>query len=235
MLVGECGAGKTSLARSFLGKPFNKEHDSTLGISWSKAGSKGVCDLTRTTVARWEEQACDFSALDYACARAFLGIKTTGNISEYVEPAMESGQPPLAAKGEASIVPSDPASIAVVDAPTATLEENHGSEDTKQTKADVDMHMAGDWERRGQQAPAQRSITVLGSKDMNESPRLPEGCSQAPPPKSSLPFPRRYQCDESLLRQITEDGRVILYELWDFGGQDDFYAIHHLFLTRFGV
>lgn len=29
--------------------------------------------------------------------------------------------------------------------------------------------------------------------------------------------------------------QVVVLEAWDYGGQEVFYALHHLFLTRFGV
>eukprot|EP00041_Stephanoeca_diplocostata_P031727 m.995096 g.995096 ORF g.995096 m.995096 type:complete len:1471 (-) comp24015_c0_seq6:198-4610(-) len=39
------------------------------------------------------------------------------------------------------------------------------------------------------------------------------------------------------LESMTQDGddEVVVLEAWDYGGQEVFYALHHLFLTRFGV
>lgn len=32
-----------------------------------------------------------------------------------------------------------------------------------------------------------------------------------------------------------EDEEPLKLSMWDFGGQDVFYTLHHLFLTRYGV
>lgn len=34
---------------------------------------------------------------------------------------------------------------------------------------------------------------------------------------------------------VTGNNEPLKFTLWDFGGQDVFYTMHHLFLNRFGV
>ena len=51
----------------------------------------------------------------------------------------------------------------------------------------------------------------------------------SPPPASSMRL-----TDDLLMDAEDSKGRIIL-STWDFGGQEIFYTIHHLFLTQFGV
>mmetsp|Transcript_943 Transcript_943/g.1339 ORF Transcript_943/g.1339 Transcript_943/m.1339 type:complete len:636 (+) Transcript_943:883-2790(+) len=41
--------------------------------------------------------------------------------------------------------------------------------------------------------------------------------------------------DEKLLVDVERDGTPLMLSLWDFGGQQVFYSMHHMFLTREGV
>ena len=43
--------------------------------------------------------------------------------------------------------------------------------------------------------------------------------------------------DDALVAQFVENGMAqrLVITAWDYGGQSVFYALHHLFLTRYGV
>jgi hypothetical protein len=39
--------------------------------------------------------------------------------------------------------------------------------------------------------------------------------------------------DEQLVLESLKNGDAVTFSMWDFGGQRVFYALHHVFLTRY--
>ena len=167
MIIGNGKAGKTATVRSLLGKPFNSNWESTVGV-----------DLTRTKTKTYRTGWTE-------------GLDRASNAEE------------MAAR------------VAVT-----KLCAEEKSKECSTEKSD------------NEKSKAQQS------KKMKMSPRsqVEKSTLAIPDIKDALdPEPGIHQYTETLLVQAKKERKCLKFSIWDYGGQEVFYTMHHLFLTQYGV
>ena len=232
MLIGQDRAGKTSLKNSLIGKGFNRDEESTVGIDVDPSHFKVS---TETWKAGETNPASNVdTALSYEHHTARLVVKSLRGEKGVLEQSrrMES-------------VPSE--SIPLVDEASSsvtsdfTLEPSHvadvishdngeffgGSKDSKSVEmpADPDFILTSD--NREPNETRLPKTSACGKSDLTERQH-----GDAPLVKPKMPE-EIASLIERLLNEVdkVDDKEDIYSVLWDFGGQSVYYATHPLFLT----
>ena len=232
MLIGQDRAGKTSLKNSLIGKGFNRDEESTVGIDVDPSHFKVS---TETWKAGETNPASNVdTALSYEHHTARLVVKSLRGEKGVLEESrrMES-------------VPSE--SIPLVDEASSsvtsdfTLEPSHvadvishdngeffgGSKDSKSGEMPADPEFILTSNNREPNETRLLKTSACGKSDLTErqhddtplvKPKMPEEIASL---------------IERLLNEVdkVDDQEDIYSVLWDFGGQSVYYATHPLFLT----
>ena len=207
MLIGQDHSGKTSLKKSLMGKPFNPDEDSTVGIDVDPSHFKVSCEIWRpgeNKQATNNEEATFFE--HYAARLVFEDLKdeTRGTKSmrsensEFKQPSLDV---PSWSSNNAAELPVDIRKSALRDATQST----HTSKDPKvDVRKRVPETFPDPIQRREEDSP-------LAAKIPDEVATL----------------------IKKLLHEVekVQDEEDIYSILWDFGGQSVYYATHPLFIT----
>lgn len=109
------------------------------------------------------------------------------------------------------------------DAPKITLDDDEeGSSDNKEeeeTKEQVEEVVVEKPKPKKQVTPIQSNI--------EDNINLDE--------ISNEPLSTMYPFDATMVAKGRDEGEGVRMSIWDYGGQDVFYTLHHLFLTKYGV
>eukprot|EP00943_MAST-04B_sp_MAST-4B-sp1_P004011 g4011.t1 len=68
-------------------------------------------------------------------------------------------------------------------------------------------------------------------------PKIPESNNSDQKPAKRRSSRKSMQYDKNIVRQMMDGNKCtnLVISTWDYGGQEVFYTLHHLFLTRYGV
>ena len=206
MVVGQGRAGKTSTVRRLLGRGFNANEASTLGLQTKQEFS---VDLTRTVNGFVEVDPEEDFVRRQVTKLARLRYQNGGNAKDSERAA--ASKPKLLAIHEEifeeeSLKGSTPGAEKVKGVEPRQPEREKGGE----TKEEAEEE---------EEEEAQEEEQALARRVSEEE----------------FDVARRYS--ESIFGTIIdgEEETKVQLTIWDYGGQRVFYALHHLFLTEYGV
>eukprot|EP00924_Labyrinthula_sp_SR-Ha-C_P013208 maker-scaffold_12-augustus-gene-12.68-mRNA-1 protein AED:0.35 eAED:0.35 QI:0/0/0/1/0/0/2/0/956 len=209
MIVGQGRHGKSSLVRALLGEKFVPELDSTIGA-----------DLKKTDTSGWKPQDPQSANFNEAAARVFYNAQQerakdyeekaqTFNIAE--DTVVETEKPEI---GDREVAPrrNEP----VVEANAGNGNQNGANQ--------------GQENRVQENGVAQREeVDVVTSIDNDQGNKYL---------LEEEDIARRFGnklLGAAMASEGKEDPNKVTFSIWDMGGQQVFYTLHHLFLTKFGV
>jgi NLR family CARD domain-containing protein 3 len=258
-LVGQGRAGKTAFANALAGVPF-KQTDSTVGVSLnmmevakmdmlSEAGGawKGVsssesapsAEAARTRVAAQKLAAkakneplaqtrCEDNMVNYLCRSE----PTQGGSAELAEPAAWAAEQPA----NHSRVENQPKILAPTDG-GGTIRIDQGADIVTNANALAMPAPIDVYERvLAEDMPVSKQIPTQPDT-FPETGTVHRGKDEPAAPKQSVREEAMSKIDKELVLSIAQGGaeQSLRLSLWDFAGQDVFYSLHHLYLTRYGV
>ena len=232
MLIGQDRAGKTSLKNSLIGKGFNRDEESTVGIDVDPSHFKVS---TETWKAGETNPASNVdTALSYEHHTARLVVKSLRGEKSVLEESRRMESVPsesiLLVDEASSSVNSDftpePSHVADV-LSHDTGEFSSGSKDSKSGEMPADPEFILTSNNREPNETRLLKTSACGKSDLTErqhgdgplvKPKMPEEIASL---------------IERLLNEVdkVDDKEDIYSVLWDFGGQSVYYATHPLFLT----
>ncbi|KAL9963891.1 hypothetical protein ACROYT_G027446 [Oculina patagonica] len=229
MLIGQDRSGKTSLKKSLMGKPFNPDEDSTVGID---ADPSYFHVSTEVWKAGKKDQENDSEiSISYEQHAARLIVE---NLRQ--EKSSPSDSVPESIQTEkilqdniflASVTSDSTAGSANSDVPVS---RDHDSAEEESNEF-VSESLALD-------APNARSHNTAKFSELSEdpkSPATPRVETSTDPELGDIPeMPEDIATlIEMRLKEVDagEDEESIISVLWDFGGQSVYYTTHPLFLT----
>jgi len=223
MIVGEGRAGKTAVANSIVGTPFT-ETSSTLGINQLACSVSHLARgegkwLMMDKIARKEYEMAVAQLMANKATHHQMGsddIQASLGAKRHVKQSGETGLRPLA---------SQPG------------EESTPSAETASQSPEISARRPS--ESMGK--PAEKSPRKQNSIESNQ---LFSKAAAAPAPVAASAAPAApatvsLEMDESHLMMCYSDtaqtDTSLVIAVFDFGGQEVFNVIHHLFLTQYGV
>ena len=214
MIVGQGRVGKTCLVRSLRGEPYVQQ-ESTQGTDISE------CILDRSELSSWRLLSDDEKGHEYERALAADVIAKEVRRKEAEESA-------------------------------ARQEREHRPEKPQQ-RVETAPADAGKAQRKRDATPAVGRAPALDTATAHDTapttsgaapsstPRTPEQGTTNQIEEANTAMIRDQDTvktiDDALVAQFVENGMAqrLVITAWDYGGQSVFYALHHLFLTRYGV
>ena len=199
MLIGQDYSGKTSLKNSLLGKPFNPDEDSTVGIDVDPSHFKVTTQIWKAGENSGNAQGTDaVEALSFEHHTARLVAE---HLKEEKKHVHEVGSMKVMKSGSSDV--SSLSNSALLSSP---------SSDTSRSSTEfIDD---------GKRVPDASSDPTLRGKEH--------------PPLASTKIPDEVATlIKKLLQEVEKvsDEEDIYSVLWDFGGQNVYYATHPLFIT----
>ena len=207
MLIGQDHSGKTSLRNSLMGKPFNSDEDSTVGIAVDPSRFKVSTEVWKTGEKNQETNSEIYISYEHQAARL-----TVQNLKEK-ESIFNEGDPKVTQEFSSDERSDDCTERDVNDSikasPTSVVANCATPDDHRLSDVTNDF-------RSGETSHSEIPSNANSSRD---------SITGMPDNIASL--------IEVLLREGDEvDDEEDLYSvLWDFGGQAVYYATHPLFLT----
>eukprot|EP00511_Aplanochytrium_stocchinoi_P000129 CAMPEP_0204823112 /NCGR_PEP_ID=MMETSP1346-20131115/1243_1 /ASSEMBLY_ACC=CAM_ASM_000771 /TAXON_ID=215587 /ORGANISM="Aplanochytrium stocchinoi, Strain GSBS06" /LENGTH=897 /DNA_ID=CAMNT_0051949647 /DNA_START=246 /DNA_END=2939 /DNA_ORIENTATION=+ len=223
MVIGQGRAGKTALVRTLLNLPFKPDLKSTI-----------LCDITEVNSYKngWRDRKRDLDRLDFTTTLAVrAAIARESSLEKFSSTATETRKKP--------VTKQQPETVPVA----APIEKENIQEETAYAAGKND-------------APSESTPSVTIAED---GPSIPVNLLALPPKERAKarakmaeerrkkrrkkgevnPFLDRERIDGMLKQQLHKKAKNrvtdLSYFIWDLGGQDVFYTIHHLFMTDYGV
>ena len=211
MLIGQDRSGKTSLKNSLMGKPFNPDEDSTVGIKVDPSHFKVSTEVWKAGEKNQDTNSETPISYEHHAARLTVQhLRQKESMSKESDPEFTQDFTSDVVPNESSedstkrdVNDSISASSTSVVANAAILGDDKVSEVSKDSRSSETSH-------------------VKTSSDPNPSidsiPGIPDDVATL---------------IEMLLREVdkVEDKEDLYSVLWDFGGQSVYYATHPLFLS----
>ena len=207
MLIGQDRSGKTSLRNSLMGKPFNSDEDSTVGIAVDPSHFKVSTEVWKAGVKNQEKTSETSISYEHQAARLTVqNLRKKESMSKEGDPEVTqdfSTDESSDDSTERDVNDSTMASPTLVAANCATPDDHELSDITKDFRSGEISHF---------------DIPSNANSSQDSITGMPENIASL---------------IEGLLREGDEvDDKEVLYSvLWDFGGQAVYYATHPLFLT----
>ena len=236
MLVGEGRAGKTSTLRSLMGEAFRENEMSTIGATTKTCTvNKFNVKINRdNTVQPWKEKVDQQSEFDTAVAK----LVKKGLQKKKAEMLVSQNQ---LRKKQVGTTPTA-ASVELHD--SASLRSNETkSEGSQQTLINDSLSIDQDLDRVDKGSilvsslpsgsKGSESMQTPFSDHMEQTPVRRIHTARSPEQRAEEIINNYGDVDIQNLLQGAEN--TLKLGIWDYGGQEIFYAVHHLFLTRFGV
>mmetsp|Transcript_11683 Transcript_11683/g.13550 ORF Transcript_11683/g.13550 Transcript_11683/m.13550 type:complete len:985 (+) Transcript_11683:161-3115(+) len=205
MVVGQGRAGKSATVRSLIGEKFDPNLDSTVGASLTQ---------TRTTAndATWNKLSQEHKVDYYTSAVGkVIGAATVGAVTPIKKTEI----------GESSYLKPNT--------------EGSGSSRKKKTAPKpspkkVNKEKTVEKKPVAKQEQTERKVATPKAEENSKKPD-----------RNGPSWNREFEQDvakklnHKLIARAHAEGDTIEMTIWDYGGQRVFYALHHLFLTQYGV
>ncbi len=221
-MTGPGGAGKTSTVRSLKGEAFIKEHISTIG-----ADASATCTVTRNNVGvDWKKREVESTFAEHAAtkikqemaslisssspSKATTSLLSTMNDDNERNESNKPRRPSLMQRFKNSFTSKSSASassssVAIEDITNAT-----SASSTTNTKSEV------------------KKIEEVVEKSKNISMKDDQDAVNV----HTMELVAKAVDDKD---KILKNEENIALSIWDLGGQEVFYTLHHLFLTEYAV
>ncbi|KAL9963881.1 hypothetical protein ACROYT_G027434 [Oculina patagonica] len=205
MLIGQDCSGKTSLKKSLMGKPFNPDEDSTVGIDANPSYFQVSTEVWKAG-EKDNENDCEMS-VSYERHAARLTVETLRQekctSKESISESTQTGE----------ILQND-TDVAIGNNDFAPLSPS----------SDVPIASSHDTAKFFELLEEARSTVTSGVEPFTD-PELSDNIPEVPEDIATLV--------EMLLQEVDEeeDEDNIYSVFWDFGGQSVYYTTHPLFLT----
>ena len=211
MVVGEGGVGKTSTLRTFFGEPFNEIHDSTIGAKIDRTEfyneSKKKYATKRQAIAKNEEFYRSIAPDNQNDNNSFTLEK---NATTHTFRATSTFSTNYNVINDETAVRTSNKNDGGEDIVSKDTSTNGGIKQThKPISTTVDSRVKNVKETK-------LNAKNIGTISFNDVERVQKMKQQYKLQNESNEWP-------------------ITMSVWDYGGQNVFYALHHLFLTREGV
>jgi len=217
-VVGKGRAGKTAFVRAMLGKAFVADSQSTVGMEGM------TCELSTVMTSgekRWREQT------DFSCELALAQVRQAATI--YRGKAMHDSY---------DLIQSLEAQVHVEEKKVSHSETH--DDKTKQKDAERPERRAAkridDTTRIEHKVEASSSSSNFSSQDeVVKDNKLFTSSSELNEVNGDDGISK---FDQNLvMKSMHEEGfdDAIVFELWDYGGQEVFYALFHFFITKYGM
>ena len=217
MLIGQDHSGKTSLKNSLMGKPFNPDEDSTVGIDVDPSYFKVSSEIWKAGERTENNQATnDVEALSFEHHAARLVAK---DLKEEMRDTKSMRPKNIESNKESSLDVSS-------------------SSSSNTAELTVDMRKSETFSKTSRDAA--ESIHTSKDRKVDVRKRVQETSSdptQRREEHSPLALPKIPNEVETLVTKLlqevekVQDEEDIYSVLWDFGGQFVYYATHPLFIT----
>jgi len=211
MMVGEGRAGKSSTVRSFLNKDFDPNLASTVG-----ADTTSTVSVDRQDVVNWIEKKNDgeFSEMAARAAARMIRKKddeTTFSMFVQEEKKIETA---LFGSEAASAPPQRRSSFAL----KMVTSFRRGS--------------VSDKPKVNAMATTQGSFRARPETALQTAKRPPQPLLEEKDVAKQFDFEL---ISDALSQEDDPKKKKLALSIWDYGGQEVFYALHHVFLTEYGV
>ncbi len=230
MLIGQDRSGKTSLKKSLMGKPFNPDEDSTVGID---ADPSYFQVSTEVWKAGKKDQENDSEiSISYEKHAARLTVENLrqedSTPNDSVSESIHTGEILQDNIFLASVSRDVTAATANSDAPVSrshvSAEEDNIEFVSESSASDLPNASSHDNTKLSELSEEPRSLATP-QIETSKNPELGGNIPDMPEDIAAMIEMRLKEVDS------VEDEENIISVLWDFGGQSVYYTTHPLFLT----
>ena len=230
MVVGQDRSGKTSLKNSVMGKPFNPDEDSTVGIDadpsyfqvstevW-KVGKKGEENDFETSLS-YEQHVARLAA-EHLRQKQSTPSEVVPE-STFTEEILQDNKIFLESPGGAATEVSANSDLPISRGHDSA-EEDNSEFDSKSSGSDLPNTSSHDTAKFPELSEETRSLAT----SQVETSMVPELGDNIPDMPEDIAALIEMRLKES--EKVEDEG--IISVLWDFGGQSVYYTTHPLFLT----
>ena len=258
-LVGQGRAGKTAFANALAGIPF-KQTDSTVGVTLNMMEVAKTDMLSEGVGGAWNGVCSSQSEQSAEAARTRVAAQKLAAKASKEPPAPTKREDNML-NYLRRLEPSSSVHAEIVDSSVsgdehpASLVRNENQQKNEAPldgggSIQVDHHanMVTEADISMKSAPVDtiKSFEGVCSEDFDESKHISAKSGKGPVqvpvegpagPRQSVREEAMSKIDKELVLSIAQGGaeQALRLSLWDFAGQDVFYSLHHLYLTRYGV
>lgn len=261
-LVGQGRAGKTAFANALAGIPF-KQTDSTVGVTLNMMEVAKMDMLSEGAGSAWKGVCSSESALSAEAAKTRVAAQKLAAKSKK-EPLAETrrednmlhylrrSEPEPSTSSHSELVSSEVSAAEYTGkfVRDETQPKSQAQLDDQQAKivADADTLMKlspidkieslkGVCAEEFEGLKQIESQIPTKSEHSEESSTALEEVEEPAAPRQAVREEAMSKIDKELVLSIAQGGaeQALRLSLWDFAGQDVFYSLHHLYLTRYGV